>query len=103
MAKLFLSYSRKNARQAERFTRWLESEGHDVWRDEDDIGGGASFSREIEHALNDCDAVPADRVVKADVFRTAVVAEQRNVTHRVISHGSRHRHEATVPPPHGPL
>ena len=57
MAKLFLSYSRKNARQAERFTRWLESEGHDVWRDEDDIGGGTSFSSEIERALEDCDAV----------------------------------------------
>lgn len=57
MAKLFLSYSRKDARAAERFTRWLESEGHDVWRDEDDIGGGTSFSSEIERALEDCDAV----------------------------------------------
>jgi hypothetical protein len=38
-------------------TKWLEQEGHDVWRDEDDIGGGASFSAEIEKALNDCDAV----------------------------------------------
>ena len=36
---------------------WLESEGHDVWRDEDDIGGGTSFSSEIERALEDCDAV----------------------------------------------
>ncbi|HEY6048741.1 MAG TPA: toll/interleukin-1 receptor domain-containing protein, partial [Sphingomicrobium sp.] len=57
MAKLFLSYSRKDAAKAERFTSWLEREGHDVWRDEDDIGGGASFSAEIEKALNDCDAV----------------------------------------------
>jgi hypothetical protein len=57
MAKLFLSYSRKNARAAERLTRWLESQGHDVWRDEDDIGGGTSFSSEIERALEDCDAV----------------------------------------------
>jgi cytochrome c-type biogenesis protein CcmH/NrfG len=57
MAKLFLSYSRKNARLAERLTHWLESEGHDVWRDEDDIGGGTSFSSEIERALEDCDAV----------------------------------------------
>jgi hypothetical protein len=38
-------------------TKWLEREGHDVWRDEDDIGGGASFSSEIEKALKDCDAV----------------------------------------------
>jgi hypothetical protein len=40
-------------------------------------------------------------VVEADVFRAAVVAEQRYVTHRVISDGSRHRHAATVSPVHG--
>jgi len=57
MAKLFLSYSRKDEAKARRFTEWLEREGHDVWRDEDDIGGGASFSLEIEKALKDCDAV----------------------------------------------
>jgi tetratricopeptide (TPR) repeat protein len=57
MAKLFLSYSRRDEARARRFTDWLEREGHDVWRDEDDIGGGASFSSEIEKALNDCDAV----------------------------------------------
>ena len=57
MAKLFLSYSRRDQARARRLTQWLESEGHDVWRDEDDIGGGASFSAEIEKALNECDAV----------------------------------------------
>ena len=57
MAKLFLSYSRKDDGKARRFSEWLEREGHDVWRDEDDIGGGASFSAEIEKALKDCDAV----------------------------------------------
>lgn len=57
MAKLFLSYSRKDALRAQRFTEWLEKQGHDVWRDEDDIRGGASFSNEIEAALEDCDAV----------------------------------------------
>lgn len=57
MAKLFLSYSRKDDAAARRLTKWLEREGHDVWRDQDDIGGGASFSAEIERALNDCDAV----------------------------------------------
>ena len=59
MAKVFLSYSRKDAQKAQRFTEWLEREGHDVWRDEDDIGGGASFSSEIENALNECGAVLA--------------------------------------------
>lgn len=57
MAKLFLSYSRKDEAKARRFADWLEREGHDVWRDQDDIGGGASFSAEIEKALKDCDAV----------------------------------------------
>lgn len=57
MAKLFLSYSRKDEAKARRLTLWLEREGHDVWRDEDDIGGGASFSSEIEKALKECDAV----------------------------------------------
>lgn len=57
MSKLFLSYSRKDEARARRLTAWLERDGHDVWRDEDDIGGGASFSAEIEKALKDCDAV----------------------------------------------
>ena len=57
MAKLFLSYSRKDSTKARRLCEWLEREGHEVWRDEDDIGGGASFSAEIERALTDCDAV----------------------------------------------
>jgi tetratricopeptide (TPR) repeat protein len=57
VAKLFLSYSRKDGAKAQRLTAWLEHDGHDVWRDEDDIGGGASFSSEIEKALNECDAV----------------------------------------------
>jgi TIR domain len=57
MAKVFLSYSRKDEAKARRFTEWLERSGHDVWRDEDDIGGGASFSLEIEKALKDSDAV----------------------------------------------
>jgi adenylate cyclase len=57
MAKLFLSYSRKDTAWAQRLAAWCERNGHDVWRDQDDIGGGASFSSEIERALNDCGAV----------------------------------------------
>lgn len=57
MAKLFLSYSRKDESKARRFTDWLEREGHDVWRDQEDIGGGASFSLEIERALKLSEAV----------------------------------------------
>ncbi len=57
MAKIFLSYSRQDASKAQRLAEWLQLEGHEVWRDEDDIGGGASFSSEIDKALKDCDAV----------------------------------------------
>jgi tetratricopeptide (TPR) repeat protein len=57
MPKLFLSYSRKDSAKARRLAEWLEREGHDVWRDDDDIGGGTSFSAEIEKALKDCGAV----------------------------------------------
>ena len=45
MAKLFLSYSRKDALRAQRLTEWLERHDHDVWRDEDDIRG-AFLARE---------------------------------------------------------
>lgn len=74
MAKLFLSYSRKDAARAQRFTIWLEREGHDVWRDDDDIGGGASFSAEIEKALNDCDAVVV--LWSADSVQSAWVRDE---------------------------
>lgn len=74
MAKLFLSYSRKDTGRAQRFTEWLEREGHDVWRDEDDIGGGASFSSEIERALKECDAVLA--LWSADSVQSAWVRDE---------------------------
>ena len=74
MAKLFLSYSRKDETRARRFTDWLEREGHDVWRDEDDIGGGTSFSMEIERALKDSDAVLV--VWSADSVQSAWVRDE---------------------------
>jgi tetratricopeptide (TPR) repeat protein len=74
MAKLFLSYSRKDNAKARRFCAWLEREGHDVWRDEDDIGGGASFSGEIEKALNECDAVVV--LWSADSVQSAWVRDE---------------------------
>jgi tetratricopeptide (TPR) repeat protein len=74
MAKLFLSYSRKDGLKAQRLCEWLEREGHSVWRDEDDIGGGASFSSEIEKALNDCDAVVV--LWSADSVQSAWVKDE---------------------------
>jgi tetratricopeptide (TPR) repeat protein len=74
MAKLFLSYSRKDEAKARRFAKWLERQGHAVWRDEDDIGGGASFSSEIENALKDCDAVLV--LWSADSIQSAWVRDE---------------------------
>lgn len=74
MPKLFLSYSRKDEARARRFTAWLEREGHDVWRDEDDIGGGASFSSEIENALKESDAVLV--LWSADSIKSAWVRDE---------------------------
>jgi TIR domain-containing protein len=74
MAKLFLSYSRKDEARARRFTEWLEREGHDVWRDEDDIGGGASFSSEIEKALKNCHVVLV--LWSADAVQSAWVRDE---------------------------
>jgi hypothetical protein len=74
MAKLFLSYSRKDDARARRFTDWLEHGGHEVWRDEDDIGGGASFSSEIEKALEDSDAVVV--LWSADSVQSAWVRDE---------------------------
>lgn len=59
MAKIFLSYSRQDASKAQRLAEWLQLNGHQVWRDADDIGGGASFSSEIDKALKDCEVVAA--------------------------------------------
>lgn len=56
MAKLFLSYAREDAEKARQLIRLLKAEGHNVWWD-DTIKGGESFSREIELALTDADAV----------------------------------------------
>src|SRR5436309_5351897 len=74
MAKLFLSYSRKDEARARRFAEWLEREGYAVWRDDEDIGGGASFSSEIENALKQCDAVLV--LWSADSIKSAWVRDE---------------------------
>ena len=56
MAKVFLSYDRDDLARASVVARFLEEAGHSVWWDRD-IRGGAQFSKEIERALEDSDAV----------------------------------------------
>jgi hypothetical protein len=56
MAYIFISYARQDGRElALRLRDDLKRGGHDVWLDTSDISGGASWSREIEEAIERCD------------------------------------------------
>lgn len=56
VAKVFLSYDRSDGAIAQALAGALEKAGHSVWWDRH-ITGGAQYSKEIERALADCDAV----------------------------------------------
>jgi len=56
MASVFLSYDREDAATAGAVARALEKAGHSVWWDRQ-IAGGSEYSREIEQALRDAEAV----------------------------------------------
>jgi len=49
--KVFFSYSRHDLAFVERVVRALRERGIEVWRDTDDIPGGAAWTRRIESAL----------------------------------------------------
>jgi adenylate cyclase len=56
MASVFLSYDREDTARAAEIAAALESASHSVWWDHH-IRGGAQYSKEIERALNEADAV----------------------------------------------
>lgn len=56
MARVFLSYVRNDAAKARTLAGALEGAGHSVWWDSN-IKGGTEYSKEIEQALNDAEAV----------------------------------------------
>jgi len=57
--KIFISYARKDGRElAMKLWRDLQSE-YEVWLDTSEIEGGASWSLEIEQAINTCDTTLA--------------------------------------------
>lgn len=56
MARVFLSYDRDDASKARAIANALEKTGHTVWWDFR-IQGGAEYTKEIEQALADADAV----------------------------------------------
>jgi tetratricopeptide (TPR) repeat protein len=56
MASVFLSYDHEDAALAKPLVQALEKAGHTVWFDRQ-IHGGAQYSRKIEQALDEADAV----------------------------------------------
>jgi hypothetical protein len=56
MASVFLSYDRDDTDKARPIALALEKAGHSVWWDQQ-IRGGAQYSKEIEEALDEADAV----------------------------------------------
>ncbi|PJF23271.1 MAG: hypothetical protein CUN56_01795 [Phototrophicales bacterium] len=60
MTKIFISYAREDAREiALKLRDDLQAAGHTVWLDTSDIAAGASWSREIELAIEDCTMILA--------------------------------------------
>ena len=56
MASVFLSYDHENVSLARPIAKMIEKAGHNVWWDQH-IQGGAQFSKAIEQALDNADAV----------------------------------------------
>ena len=58
MAQLFISYARRDGETlAQRLQTDLRVAGHEPWMDRREIAGGDSWSREIEGAINACEAL----------------------------------------------
>jgi hypothetical protein len=58
--KIFISYARKDGRDlALKLQHTLTAQGFDVWLDTSDIDGGASWSADIEEAIDTCDTLLA--------------------------------------------
>ena len=71
MAYIFISYARQDGRElALRLQDDLRRDGHHVWLDTSDISGGASWSREIEEAIERCDIELA--LLSAGSFRSEI-------------------------------
>ena len=56
LARIFLSYARSDRTRVSELAAALENAGHEVWWDRR-LAGGAEFEREIEHALDQAEAV----------------------------------------------
>ncbi|MCU0481432.1 MAG: toll/interleukin-1 receptor domain-containing protein [Anaerolineae bacterium] len=59
-SRIFISYARKDGRDlALRLQKSLSDLRYDVWLDTNEIEGGASWTKEIEEGINNCDILLA--------------------------------------------
>ncbi len=57
MAKIFISYSTKDAKFADRLYEFLDESGHKVWLDREELKGGQRWLKEIEKHILWADAL----------------------------------------------
>jgi Mrp family chromosome partitioning ATPase len=71
MARLFISYARRDGEPlASRLEADLRAAGHEPWRDQREIDAGDAWSREIEEAINACEALIA--VLTQGAFESSI-------------------------------
>ncbi len=57
MAKVFISYSRKDSAFTDRLYKRLDQAGHDLWMDRESLKGGQKWLKEIEEHIRWADAI----------------------------------------------
>ena len=89
---VFLSYASEERALAERVCRVLETEGHDVFFDRDDLGGGDAFGERIRTAIAGAD------VLVYLVSRFSVASRSYALTElAIVTTLSRRRRPAILP------
>src|SRR5688500_10398533 len=80
--RVFVSYSRRDARPVRAITDALARRGHDAWLDAEDIGGGAWAGRTVE-AMRQSDVflrvLTSASVASAEVAKEVSLAASRRV------------------------
>lgn len=89
---VFLSYASEERPLAERVCRVLETEGHDVFFDRDDLGGGDAFGERIRTSIASSD------VLVYLISRSSVAARSYALTELAIAAGMSSRRRPAILP-----
>jgi hypothetical protein len=89
---VFLSYASEERALAERVCRVLETEGHDVFFDRDDLGGGDAFGARIRTSIASSD------VLVYLISRSSVAARSYALTELAIAAGMPGRRRPAILP-----